>query len=38
MQVQDGYAIPPDAPGLGIAWDWAAISNKQTTYLEIKAP
>ena len=38
MQVQDGYAIPPDAPGLGIAWDWAAITARQTTQLEIKAP
>ena len=27
MQVQDGFALPPDTPGLGIAWDWAAISR-----------
>jgi len=38
MQVADGHAIPPEAPGLGIAWDWAAIAKRQTTHLEIKAP
>ena len=25
MQIEDGHAIPSDAPGLGIAWDFAAI-------------
>ena len=25
MQIEDGHAIPSDAPGLGIAWDWKAI-------------
>jgi L-alanine-DL-glutamate epimerase-like enolase superfamily enzyme len=38
MQVQDGFALPPETPGLGIAWDWAAITAKQITQLEIKAP
>jgi L-alanine-DL-glutamate epimerase-like enolase superfamily enzyme len=38
MQVQDGFAIPPDTPGLGIAWDWAAITQRQITHLEIQTP
>jgi L-alanine-DL-glutamate epimerase-like enolase superfamily enzyme len=38
MQVQGGYALPPETPGLGIAWDWAAITARQITQLEIKAP
>jgi L-alanine-DL-glutamate epimerase-like enolase superfamily enzyme len=25
MRIENGRAIPSDAPGLGIAWDWAAI-------------
>jgi L-alanine-DL-glutamate epimerase-like enolase superfamily enzyme len=37
MQVQDGYALPPETPGLGIAWDWAAIQQRQTTHMEIQA-
>jgi L-alanine-DL-glutamate epimerase-like enolase superfamily enzyme len=37
MRVLDGFAIPPDAPGLGIAWDWAAITARQITQLEIQA-
>ena len=27
MKLHDGYAIPPDAPGLGIDWDFAAIDR-----------
>ena len=27
MEMRDGYAIPPAAPGLGIAWDEAAIDR-----------
>jgi L-alanine-DL-glutamate epimerase-like enolase superfamily enzyme len=27
MAMRDGYAIPPNAPGLGIAWDFAAIDR-----------
>jgi L-alanine-DL-glutamate epimerase-like enolase superfamily enzyme len=38
MQVRDGFALPPETPGLGIAWDWAAITAKQITQREIKAP
>jgi L-alanine-DL-glutamate epimerase-like enolase superfamily enzyme len=37
LQVQDGYALPPETPGLGIAWDWAAIEQRQTTHMEIQA-
>ncbi len=25
--MRDGYAIPPEAPGLGIDWDFAAIDR-----------
>lgn len=27
MKIEDGHAIPSDAPGLGIAWDFAAIAK-----------
>ena len=27
MAMQDGHALPPDAPGLGIDWDFAAIDR-----------
>jgi len=27
MQMRDGYAIPPDTPGLGIDWDFTAIDR-----------
>ena len=23
-----GHAVPPDTPGLGIAWDWPAIESR----------
>lgn len=29
LKVQDGFAIPPSVPGLGIEWDWQAIRQKQ---------
>jgi len=28
MALRDGFAIPPDAPGLGIGWDFAAIDRQ----------
>ena len=28
MTLRDGYAIPPDEPGLGLAWDFAAIERR----------
>lgn len=27
MRIESGYAVPSDAPGLGIAWDFVAISR-----------
>jgi L-alanine-DL-glutamate epimerase-like enolase superfamily enzyme len=27
IEIRDGWAIPPEAPGLGIAWDWDAIGR-----------
>jgi len=27
MRIEGGYAVPSDAPGLGIAWDFAAIAR-----------
>jgi L-alanine-DL-glutamate epimerase-like enolase superfamily enzyme len=27
MRIKDGFAVPSDAPGLGIAWDWDAIER-----------
>ena len=27
MRIEDGHAIPSDAPGLGIAWDLDAINR-----------
>jgi len=27
MRIADGYAVPSDAPGLGIAWDFEAIGR-----------
>jgi len=28
MRVEDGEAVAPEAPGLGIAWDWAEIERR----------
>jgi L-alanine-DL-glutamate epimerase-like enolase superfamily enzyme len=36
MEVEDGFAIPPDAHGLGIDWNWDAIEKRQKIYLEIQ--
>jgi L-alanine-DL-glutamate epimerase-like enolase superfamily enzyme len=36
MKIEDGYALPSNEPGLGIAWDWKAISARQTVHLELK--
>ena len=27
MAIEEGHAVPPDTPGLGIAWDFAALSR-----------
>ena len=29
IRVEQGYAYPPESPGLGIAWDWPAIAKRQ---------
>jgi L-alanine-DL-glutamate epimerase-like enolase superfamily enzyme len=36
MKVENGFAIPPDAHGLGIDWNWDAIQKRQKIYMEIK--
>jgi L-alanine-DL-glutamate epimerase-like enolase superfamily enzyme len=27
MRIEDGHAVPPDTPGLGIDWDWETIGR-----------
>jgi L-alanine-DL-glutamate epimerase-like enolase superfamily enzyme len=27
MKLEDGFAVPPETPGLGIDWDFAAIDR-----------
>jgi len=29
MRIDDGYAVPPSEPGLGIAWNWKAIEKRR---------
>jgi L-alanine-DL-glutamate epimerase-like enolase superfamily enzyme len=36
MQVEDGHAVAPSDPGLGIGWDWQAIAARQSVFLEFK--
>jgi L-alanine-DL-glutamate epimerase-like enolase superfamily enzyme len=36
LSIHDGQAKPPDAPGLGIEWDWASIARRSVATLEIK--
>lgn len=35
MRVEDGHAIPSDDPGLGIEWDWDAISAIELVHHDI---
>jgi L-alanine-DL-glutamate epimerase-like enolase superfamily enzyme len=28
VQIADGRATPPEAPGLGIAWDWPELERR----------
>ena len=28
VRIEDGRAVPPETPGLGIAWDWAEIEKR----------
>ena len=37
MAMRDGYAIPPDTPGLGIDWDLAAIERRAVARAAIAA-
>jgi len=32
MSMQDGYALPPSTPGLGIAWDFGAIEARAVAH------
>ena len=29
IRIEDGCAVPPETPGLGIEWDWSAIDGRQ---------
>lgn len=33
ISIEDGNAIPSDAPGLGIDWDWSAIDAQSDTHV-----
>jgi len=37
MTMRDGYAVPPDEPGLGIEWDFAAIERRAVARATIAA-
>jgi len=37
IRVKQGFAYPPQSPGLGIDWDWAAIERRQTVDMVIAA-
>ena len=36
LRIENGRALPSDAPGLGIAWDWDAIGGRQQHAQTIK--
>ncbi len=36
LRIHDGRAMAPEAPGLGIEWDWASIAQRSIATLEIK--
>jgi len=35
LRIENGQALAPLEPGLGIAWDWSAIARRQSVYLEL---
>jgi L-alanine-DL-glutamate epimerase-like enolase superfamily enzyme len=35
MTVEEGHAVPPEAPGLGIAWDMEAIEGRRVHELTL---
>jgi len=37
IRVEQGFAYPPQTPGLGIDWDWAAIERRQNVDMVITA-
>ena len=37
MTMNDGFAVPPDTPGLGIDWDLAAIDRQATARISVGA-
>jgi len=37
MTMRDGYAVPPDEPGLGIDWDFAAIERRAVARATVAA-
>lgn len=37
IRVEQGFAYPPQSPGLGIDWDWAAIARRQNVDMVIQA-
>jgi L-alanine-DL-glutamate epimerase-like enolase superfamily enzyme len=37
LEVREGFAYPPNEPGLGIAWDWDAIKAMQVVTLTVSA-
>jgi L-alanine-DL-glutamate epimerase-like enolase superfamily enzyme len=36
LLIEDGCAVVPDTPGLGIEWDWAALGARQVERCEIR--
>jgi L-alanine-DL-glutamate epimerase-like enolase superfamily enzyme len=36
MAIEDGHAVAPDAPGLGIEWNWAEVSRRARTTYQVK--
>ena len=37
VQIEQGYAVAPMEPGIGIDWDWDAIRATQRTHVSIDA-
>jgi len=35
LEIDDGYAVPPQTPGLGIEWDWGAIGRLKLCELTV---
>lgn len=35
LQIVDGRALPPQTPGLGIAWDWDAIASRSVAHISV---